>query len=158
MPDKESIKNLLTNQFGEAAIGPVDEPFRGFHLRLNLPLERIVELAQLLHKAGCTLEYVTAVDRIDHLDLIYVFGSYGEPLRIRTAVAVPKGQALASISRIFPGADWHEREVFDFFGQVFSGHPDLKRILLPETADYHPLLKDFRAPARLNGMQGPERP
>ena len=157
MHPKESIQSLLSSHFGEAPIRPADEPFKGFHLRLDLQKERIPELAQLLHKAGGTLEYVTAVDRSDHLELIYVFGAYGEPVRIRANVRVPKGQAIPSISRIFPGADWHEREVFDFFGQIFTGHPDLKRILLPEDADYHPLLKDFKAPIRLNGNKGPIR-
>jgi len=158
MNAQTAIEKRLIHRFGETLIGPADDSFKGFHVRLDLPKERIPELAQLLHEAGCFLEYVTAVDRNDHLELVYVFGTYGDPARIRAGVRVPKGETAPSISRVFPGADWHEREVFDFFGQVFSGHPDLKRILLPETADYHPLLKDFRAPARLNGMQGPERP
>jgi NADH-quinone oxidoreductase subunit C len=46
---------------------------------------------------------------------------------------------------VYPGADWYEREVYDLFGIKFAGHPNLKRLLLPEDADFHPLLKDFGA-------------
>jgi NADH-quinone oxidoreductase subunit C len=50
---------------------------------------------------------------------------------------------LPTLSAIYPGADWHERETHDFFGVIFSGHPDLTPLLLPEDADFHPLRKDF---------------
>jgi NADH-quinone oxidoreductase subunit C len=52
---------------------------------------------------------------------------------------------IPTISPVFPGANWHERETHDFFGIRFSGHPDLTPLLLPEDADYHPLRKDFTA-------------
>ena len=48
-----------------------------------------------------------------------------------------------TISPVFPGANWHERETHDFFGIVFRGHPNLEPLLLPEDATYHPLRKDF---------------
>jgi NADH-quinone oxidoreductase subunit C len=50
---------------------------------------------------------------------------------------------VPSISEVFPGANWHERETHEFFGIRFLGHPNLSPLLLPEDATYHPLRKDF---------------
>ncbi|OHE72488.1 MAG: hypothetical protein A2007_01605 [Verrucomicrobia bacterium GWC2_42_7] len=63
-------------------------------------------------------------------------------LRVYTACE-GKECSIASIVSIFPSANWHEREVFDMFGISFSGHPNLKRILMWEEYPYHPLRKDF---------------
>jgi NADH-quinone oxidoreductase subunit C len=52
---------------------------------------------------------------------------------------------IPTISSIFAGADWHERETHDFFGIKFIGHPNLTPLLLPEDADFHPLRKDYKA-------------
>ena len=60
----------------------------------------------------------------------------------RTRVPRDRPQ-LPTISTVFPGANWHERETHDFFGIRFEGHPDLSPLLLPEDATYHPLRKDF---------------
>jgi NADH-quinone oxidoreductase subunit C len=66
------------------------------------------------------------------------------PLRVAVRARVPRSEPeLPTISAVFPGADWHERETHDFFGIRFAGHPNLTPLLLPEDADYHPLRKDF---------------
>jgi NADH-quinone oxidoreductase subunit C len=85
------------------------------------------------------------VDLIETFDLVYHFANFDE--LCRTAVHVPLGKkkGMPTISHIYPGADWYEREVFDLFGIHFFNHPNLKRLLLPEDADFHPLLKDFGA-------------
>ena len=63
--------------------------------------------------------------------------------RLRLKVGVPEADPhIPSVSALFPTANWHEREVFDFFGIVFDGHPDLTRILLPDDWEGFPLRKD----------------
>ncbi|MDR1242826.1 MAG: NADH-quinone oxidoreductase subunit C [Deltaproteobacteria bacterium] len=82
----------------------------------------------------------------DEIEIVYDFNNFQEPygvvLRVRTPRAKPE---VPSIHHIYPIAHWHEREAHEFFGVVFTGHPYLVPLLLPEDADYHPLLKDFVA-------------
>ena len=63
---------------------------------------------------------------------------------------------IPSIAEIWRTADWHEREAYDLFGIKFSNHPDLKRILLPEDWEGHPLRKDYKTPEYYNGMPVPK--
>ena len=139
----QDIEPVLVERFGQDNLRPVDYARQGYHLRLALDQERLRELAGLLWDEGCYLEYITAVDRPGVLALVYFFGRNDELFRLKVKVTMPKGVAVPSISGIIPAADWQEREVFDMFGQKFAGHPDLRRILLPDDADFHPLLKSF---------------
>lgn len=63
--------------------------------------------------------------------------------RIRINVFVHRGESLQSVVDLWEGADWYERELFDLFGVKFLGHPDLKRILMPDDWKGHPLLRDY---------------
>jgi len=83
---------------------------------------------------------------LDDLEVVYDFNHFHRFCRIVVRVRMPRNTPqLPTISDIFPGADWHERETHDFFGIKFIGHPNLAPLLLPEDADFHPLLKDFKA-------------
>ena len=81
----------------------------------------------------------------DVLEAVYDFNHYEGLCRVTIRTRMPRSKPdVPSITQIYPGANWHERETHDFFGINFVGHPYLVPLLLPEDADYHPLLKDFR--------------
>jgi NADH-quinone oxidoreductase subunit C len=93
-----------------------------------------------------TLVDITAVDhpeRPARFDVVYHFLSMYRNQRIRVKVAVREDEMVPSIIAIHPSANWFEREVFDMFGILFSGHPDLRRILTDYGFRGHPLRKDF---------------
>jgi NADH-quinone oxidoreductase subunit C len=93
-----------------------------------------------------TLVDITAVDypeRAERFDVVYHFLSMWKNRRVRVKAAVPDGAMMPSIIGLHPSADWFEREVFDMFGILFSGHPDLRRILTDYGFRGHPLRKDF---------------
>jgi NADH-quinone oxidoreductase subunit C len=75
--------------------------------------------------------------------MAYHLASWEHPHRVRVNVGLPDGDLrVPSAVGIHPAADWQEREVYDFFGVTFEGHPDLRRILMPEEWEGHPLRKD----------------
>jgi len=76
-------------------------------------------------------------------DVIYILYSFRHNERIRVKTQIPEGEPLRSVVAIWPTANWLEREVYDMFGITFTGHPDLKRILLPDGWKGHPLRKDY---------------
>jgi NADH-quinone oxidoreductase subunit C len=81
--------------------------------------------------------------REKRFDIVYHFLSPRQNIRIRIKVMTDEATPVPSITPIFPGADWFEREAYDFYGVVFTGHPDLRRILTDYGFDGHPLRKDF---------------
>ncbi|PTX51679.1 NADH-quinone oxidoreductase subunit C [Gemmobacter lutimaris] len=93
-----------------------------------------------------TLVDITAVDhpeRPARFDVVYHFLSMYQNQRIRVKAAVREDEMVPSIVSVHPSANWFEREVFDMFGILFSGHPDLRRILTDYGFRGHPLRKDF---------------
>ncbi len=93
-----------------------------------------------------TLIDITAVDypeRAARFDVVYHLLSMRRNLRIRIRVAVREDEIVPSLVDVFPGANWYEREIFDLFGILFSGHPDLRRIVTDYGFRGHPLRKDF---------------
>jgi len=87
---------------------------------------------------------VAAVE--EQMEVVYDYIHTGKELcRVVVRCRIPRANPeLPTISEVFAGANWHERETHDFFGIRFLGHPDLSPLLLPEDADFHPLLKDFK--------------
>lgn len=102
------------------------------------------EVISLKERGFDYLSFITAVDRNENFEVIYLFRNLNENTEEFIKCVVPKNDAkIPTISDIFYGANWQEREVYDLFGIVFQDHPDLRRILLPEDYEGHPLRKDF---------------
>lgn len=119
-------------------------------LTLVVPLSALVDLAEVLKAdPACrfsTLVDITAADyptRPARYEVIYHFLSMYRNQRIRVKVAVGESDMVPSLVGPYPAANWFEREVFDMFGILFSGHPDLRRILTDYGFRGYPLRKDF---------------
>jgi len=130
-----------------AGVLSLDFPRCGAHLDVLCAPDQVVAVAEVMDAQGFFLESIAGVDWLDQqqLEILYDYNRLGgEHCRVLVRTRVDRSQPVVpTISAIFPAADWHERETFDFYGVHFQGHPNLIRILLPEDADFHPLLKDF---------------
>jgi NADH-quinone oxidoreductase subunit C len=88
----------------------------------------------------CGVDYP---ERAERFEVVYHLLDPTKNLRIRVKLATDDVEPVPSITEIFPGADWYEREAYDLYGILFTGHPDLRRILTDYGFDGHPLRKDF---------------
>lgn len=92
----------------------------------------------------------------DNLAAVYHLYSFVHRHKLTIKVLVPKSNpVLKTVTDVWATADWHERESYDLIGTIFEGHPDLRRILLPEDWEGHPLRKDYKVPEFYNGMKVP---
>jgi len=125
-----------------------DYAAKGYHLDVDLPSEKVPEAAEILLRENFFIESIAGVDWIDdqQLEAVYDFNHFDELCRVVIRTRTDRNNPeIPTISHIYQGANWHERETHDFFGIKFIGHPNLEPLLLPEDADFHPLLKDFKA-------------
>ena len=126
----------------------LDARFDRGELTLKIARDHIRAAASLVRKAGYNfLEDVTCVDYYPvepRFQIIYHILSHGLKARVRLAVPVESIEPeIDSITPIWPAADFYEREVFDLFGIRFAGHPNLRRIMMPDEWAGHPLRKDY---------------
>jgi len=159
-PEAQAGESEPAAQEGEAKTEEAEEPAappgpketdykaKGYHLNVDLPPEKIVAAAEILNRENFFIEAITGVDWIDEqqLEVVYDFNHFDELCRVVVRSRLDRSNPeIPTISNIYQGANWHERETHDFFGITFTGHPNLEPLLLPEDADFHPLLKDFKA-------------
>ena len=125
------LSPMFSQEFGDAVIG-VDSA-------------ALLSTARELAEIGFDrLGFVTAVDRDEYFVLVYRLHSRSLTTAVFLKTRVPREEPrVDSVCDVWPAANWHEREVFDLFGIDFTGHPDLRRILLPEEWVGHPLRKDY---------------
>lgn len=119
----------------------------GFHQRHIAELKVLVDLANTFYKAGYVLEMLTCQDQREvtgKMLLVYGFNKLDAVDRHIVHMAIdPDTEEAPTISHVYGGANWNEREVYDMYGVRFRDHPNLQRILLPEDADFFALRKDF---------------
>ncbi|HVB38208.1 MAG TPA: NADH-quinone oxidoreductase subunit C [Vicinamibacterales bacterium] len=119
--------------------------------------EQLLDVAQALHDRAdlrfAVLADVIGVDllpKAPRFEVVYHLLAPSTPARLRMKVRVPGDDArVPSLTGIWPGANWLEREVWDLFGIVFDGHGDLRRLLTPDDWEGHPLRKDYPVQIRL---------
>lgn len=119
---------------------------KGYHAAASVNPDQVVFAAEQLDKAGFALDTITGVDWLaeGQMEVVYDYFHPASGLRAVIRSRVPRSAPeIPTISTVYPGANWHEREAHDFFGILFVGHPNLTPFLLPEDATYHPLRKDF---------------
>jgi NADH-quinone oxidoreductase subunit C len=119
-------------------------------LTLTATLANLLSLVEFLRDdASCRFSTMVDITAIDHperpqrFDVVYHFLSMYRNHRIRVKVPVREEDMVPSLVELYPAANWFEREVFDMFGILFSGHPDLRRILTDYGFRGYPLRKDF---------------
>ena len=154
LPDRESVLRQKATHPAVAAIvswkpeALTDARWDRDELTLTFAREDIVAAAKTVQQAGYNfLEDVTAVDwfpAVPRFQISYHIVSHPHKERIRLRVMIDEASgSLDSITPVWPSADYYEREVFDLFGVRFDGHPNLRRIMMPDDWTGHPLRKDY---------------
>ncbi len=142
--DNDLVKRFRA-KFGAALLEAIEDRKQSIFV---VDRARLVELALYLRdeEKFDMLADLTAVDwpkREKRFDVILNLYSFPKNERLRLKVYAADAEEVPSVVSVWPTANWQEREVFDMFGIVFSGHPDLKRILLPDEWQGYPLRKDY---------------
>jgi NADH-quinone oxidoreductase subunit C len=119
-------------------------------LTITVAPSEIVNVLRFL-RDDPSMQFVSLIDicgvdypaRTRRFDVVYHMLSPRQNARIRVKVETGEDMAIPSATEIYPGADWYEREAYDLFGILFTGHPDLRRLLTDYGFQGHPLRKDF---------------
>jgi NADH-quinone oxidoreductase subunit C len=136
----DKVVNELRRLFPQ--VNEVDYRKRGYHLEVILNAGEVRGFARVMRDYRFYLSFVSAVHLAPAIEVVYQFASYYTPCRVIGRTQVTEDGSIPTISDIYEGANWHERETKEMFGVLFSGHPYLEPLLLPEDAtDLKPLLK-----------------
>jgi len=142
-PSIDEATSALTSQFPDVKIVSTAER----RIKMTCPREISHDVCQFIHD-NLTFEHcsvVTGVDYVDHMTVVYLLSNYYNGLMIDMDVDVPVDDLhIASVSDIWGGANWHERETWELFGIVFDNHPRLERLLTPKTYEFFPFRKSYK--------------
>ncbi len=144
----EKVVVKLREDFADAILD-VSE-FRG-DITVLVRRDKIAEITKFLRDLpDCPfnlIEDVCGVDRLERkerFEVVYHLFSLEKKVRICLKVRVDEAELrVPTVTGVFPGANWHERETYDMYGIVFDGHPDMRRVYMPEDYEHFPMRKDF---------------
>jgi NADH-quinone oxidoreductase subunit C len=145
IPLDNELTRRYRERFGAAILEAMEDRKQQYLVVDAAQLNEIALYSRDIEKFNLLEDY-TAVDwprREKRFDLIAHLYSFPNNMRLRLKIPIAESDHPASLVAVWPTANWLEREIFDMFGIVFSGHPDLKRILLPDEWQGHPLRKDY---------------
>ena len=147
---KSSLKDLEKLINSELSSKVKSSKIENNELLIETEENELLDVVQFLKSnEKCKFRQLIDIAGVDYpenekrFELIYLFLSHEHNLRIKLLIKFQINQTIASLTKIFPSANWMEREVFDMYGVKFKNHPDLRRILTDYGFKGHPLRKDF---------------
>jgi len=160
----DEITDLLRNKFGDGVIKAIEN--NGLQAALQIDPELIVQVCEELRDNNNTwFDFLSCLSGVDHgleknkFEIVYHLASipHKQQMVLKTIKDYDRNSATLpsfnSVSEVWRTAEWHEREAFDLFGIYFEGHPDLRRILLPDDWEGYPLRKDYQAAEEYKGIK-----
>src|ERR1041385_8228580 len=151
----DKLKTKFSDAVLEVKIEGVVDPY------VKVSPARMLDVAAFLQEdADLQFDFLMCLSGVDYtkgiLGVVYNLFSMTKRHKITIKVEVPVDKPeVPSVVSVWPSANWPEREAYDMFGIVFTGHPDLRRILLPDDWEGYPLRKDYKVPEFYQGMKVP---
>jgi len=160
----EDIKLLLTEKFGHEIV--VGEETGGLQAALLIEPDRIAEVClELRNNPKTYFDFLSSITGVDYgietnrFGVVYHLASIPYQAQLTLKISKENSRdindlpAFPSITSVYRTADWHEREAYDLVGIFFEGHPDLRRILLPDDWEGYPLRKDYKTAEYYKGIR-----
>jgi NADH-quinone oxidoreductase subunit C len=153
--EAQALEHTLREALPEVPIERL--PSADLHVTISIPAEALPEAMPILCRhPGLRFTFLADVAGVDfwpcepRFEVVYTLVSIEHRHRLRVRVRLDGADPhLTTVSPVWPGAVWLEREVWDLFGIVFDGHPDPRRLLMPDDWEGHPLRKDYPVQIRL---------
>lgn len=143
-PSPQEISDLLTGKFAGKVEITGTEDRRVF---AKVDRDSIYEVCEYIHD-NLTFEHISTVigvDMKDKMQVVYHISNYFNGVVIELTADVPNDDLrIASVTPIWQGCNWHERETYELFGIVFEGHPKLERLLTPDDYEFFPFRKSYK--------------
>jgi len=139
----DKIKEELRAAFAELTVVEASYPECGYHLSVDLTAKYLLEVARFFDERRFYLAVELAVDCKEYLEIVYIFSIHASLCKVKVTLKIAPAQPVApTLSTIFECALWYEREIREFYGVLFDGHPNMTYLFLHEGIDFYPLRKE----------------